>query len=171
MWRGLVCQGRGGQSPRTPPTRHPAAGGEAALLPGSPHPATWRPPHLNTKQPVGRRPRAAPLAVRLAFGPTPLRGAARQKSGPSRFSSFRNDLAYCNSGVQLDGLALRRSRIWVELIRAWVQVLRMFVVGMRRKSGRTGNPFVCHCSPCTRPNRARPIGGLHRQTDRCGALL
>jgi len=35
------------------------------------------------------------------------------------------------SGMHFDGLALRRSRIWTYLIRAFKEVLRMFVVGMR----------------------------------------
>ena len=56
------------------------AGGEAALHAGPPHAATRRPPHHTTQQPVGRRDRAAPLAVALVFGPTPSRCAALQNA-------------------------------------------------------------------------------------------
>jgi len=47
-----------------------------------------------------------------------------------------------------------------------MQVLRMFVVGMRQNSGPSRNPFVCHGSPRARPDPGRLIGELHRQTDR-----
>jgi len=52
------------------------------------------------------------------------------------------------------------------LIQAWVQVLRLFVVGMRWKSGPSRNPFVCRCSHRARPDRAALIGGLHRHKDK-----
>jgi len=82
---------------RTPPARHLAAGGEAALPSGPPHAATGRPSppaalphgpppprhpaafHPTTKQPVGRRARAALLAVALGFGPMPSSCAARRQ--------------------------------------------------------------------------------------------
>ena len=56
------------------------AGGQAALHAGPPHAATRRPPHHTPQQPVGRRDRAAPLAVALVFGPTPSRCAALQNA-------------------------------------------------------------------------------------------
>jgi len=169
--------------PRTPPT--PPPGGLPTPPPGGRGgggPPSWtlpprRPavPHPATQQPVGRRPRAAPLAVKLAFEPTPSSCAVRQNFGPSRFCSVRNDLNHCSAGAEFDGLALRRSRIWMYLIRACRRVLSMFVVGMRCKSGPSRNPFVCQCSPCAKPDRGHPIGGLHRhtdiQTDRYNVLL
>jgi len=47
--------------------------------PRPPHPATRRPPHTTMQQPVGRRARAAQLAVALAFGPTPSRCVSRRQ--------------------------------------------------------------------------------------------
>jgi len=133
---------RGGAAlpPGPPPPRHPAAGGEAAFPPGPPHPATWRPP--------------TPPPSSLWEGVVAL------PSGPSRFRSVRDDLDHCNAGVHFNGIALRRSRLWMHMIRACRQVLRSFVVGMRRNFGRSRNPFVCFFSPCARPD---PIRGLHRQ--------
>jgi len=145
-------RGRGGPPPRTPPTPPPGgrgqngplhrvppipppggrkAGGPPPRTPPPRHPVAPPPLHTATPQPVGRRPRASPLAVKLAFGPTPSRCAARRKSGSSRFSSFQNDLDHCNTDVHFDGLALRRSRICMYLIRACRQVLTMFVTRMR----------------------------------------
>ena len=77
---------------RTLPARHPATGGEAALSPGPPPPHLSAAFHRATQQPVGRRPRAAPLAVAPGFGPTPSRCAAR-----------------LSAGVRADALALRCS--------------------------------------------------------------
>jgi len=57
------------------------AGGQAALHAGTPNAATRRPPNPITQQPVGRRARAAPLAVALVLGPTPSRCAARRSAG------------------------------------------------------------------------------------------
>ena len=159
--------------PGGPPTPPPSSRCEDALaLRRSPKPCR-----------SDRRPRAALLAENLgvpenpliaptwrtvshAFPSTASRCAARQKSGPSPKTSVYSNSGNCKSGDQFDGLALRRSRFWMYLIRACTQVLRMFVVGMRRKSGPSRNPFVCQYSPCARPDPGRPIGGLHIQTDR-----
>jgi len=67
----------GGRLLRFPPPHHPAAGVQAALPAGPPHPATRGPPHPTTQQPVGRHARAAPLDVALVFGRTPSRSASR----------------------------------------------------------------------------------------------
>jgi len=130
--------GKGGPPPRTPPPRHPTPppggrgkGGPPPWTPSPRHAVAPPPPHSASPQPVGRRPRASPLAVKLAFGPTPSRCAARRKYLSSRFSSFRNDLDHCNTDVHFGGRALRRSRIWMYLIRACRQVLRMRVIRLR----------------------------------------
>jgi len=114
------------------------AGGQAALHAGTPNAATRRPPNPITQQPVGRRARAAPLAVALVLGPTPSRSAARRSAGvwtdafalrrlPKRTCgaercSLREPTigrcadiicstvqAACVPGVRLETLALRRS--------------------------------------------------------------
>jgi len=67
------------------------------------------------------------ITVSHAFISTTSRYAARRNSGPSWHSAAFAKIVY----IHFDGLALRRSRIWIYLIRAFKQVLRMFVVGMR----------------------------------------
>ena len=47
---------------------------------------------------------------------------------------------------------MTRSAIWMDLIRTCKQVVKMYIVGMRRKSGASRNRFLCSCSPCAEPD-------------------
>jgi len=96
----------------------------------------------------------------------PLDKNGSDKKEERLYCSYWTNSMYCKSGEQFDGLALRRSPIWMDMILACMQVLRMFVVGMRPNSGPSCNSFTCQCSPCAKPYHRGPIVGLHRQTDR-----
>jgi len=84
-----------------PPFPTPTPCGRERGGPPSRDPATGRPPHSTTQEPVGRRPRAAPRAVALVFGRQPSRYAARRGAPtPSRCAARRS------VGVRTDALAL-----------------------------------------------------------------
>jgi len=123
--------GGGGPPPCTPPT--PPPGGRRG------------------GGPLSRTPPTPPLGGRGGRGPSPPDPSTPPLRHPAAGGEAALAPNHCNAGVHFDGLALRRSRIWKYLILTCRQVLRMFVVGMRQDSERSRNPFICHCSLCTRP--------------------
>jgi len=132
------------QGPPYPATRRTR--GRRRPPPDRPRDFSTDPPLAATQRPGARRPSPPDPLIRVTRPPlfetifipvsrqfisSPSHYAANRSSGPSRHSTVFAKIVYCTIGDHSDGVALRRSRIWMYFDRAIGQVLRMCVVGMR----------------------------------------